>query len=216
MRNAFLLIAAVTVLSTSSIAAERAWQTGTWVDVSTRRRMVDFGPGSSGFERPGSSAQRQAMADVRRMVIETGTARYEIEDTALVNRQSFEISLGAMVTFAVEKNSVYIRMGDGSERRLRLIKKSDRIASESGQKSGYAGLGGGHVLKAIAEKGRLITLEDGSRWEISPRDLYQTADWEPSANITVRALPREEGGFGYELINTSTDEGAVARQNPER
>src|SRR5262245_6919010 len=110
MRHALLVIVAMlTASSTFFIGAERAWQTGTWVDVSTRRRMVDFGPGSSGFERPGSSAQRQAMADVRRMVIETSAARFEIEDTVPVNRRSFEVSLGAMVTFAVEKSSVYIR-----------------------------------------------------------------------------------------------------------
>jgi hypothetical protein len=62
----------------------------------------------------------------------------------------------------------------------------------------------------VTGQGQFVTLEDGSRWEISPRDQYQTMDWEVLANVSVRMLPRAESGFVYELINTSTDEGAVA------
>ena len=38
-----------------SFAAERRWQTGTWGDVTTKRRLIDFGPGASPFGRPGSA-----------------------------------------------------------------------------------------------------------------------------------------------------------------
>jgi hypothetical protein len=192
------------------VGADRKWQTGTWADISTKRRMVDFGPGSSGFGRPGSSPPMQAMADVRRFVIETDDLRLEAEDTVPVGRQSFDASVGGMVTFAVDKNALYIRMANGSERKLRLVKNTARARAESTQKPEYSALGGGHVVRAVTEHGRYVTLEDGSRWEIAARDQYQSMDWEVLANISVRMLPRAEDGFTYELINTSTDEGAVA------
>jgi hypothetical protein len=212
MRTTTLFLTLTAMLAVC-IAAERHWQTGTWGEVTTRRKIVDFGPGSSGFGRPGSTPQMRAMADVRRFVIETDDLRLEIEDTVPVGRRSFDATLGGMVTFALEKNTVYVRDADGAEHKLRLLKKVERTKAEAPAKPRtpvYTALGGGHLVRAVTDKGRYVTLEDGSRWEISPRDQYQTVDWELLASVSVRTLPREEAGFVYELINTSVDEGAVA------
>ena len=213
MRRTVAVFVALAATCAVSLEAERHWQTGTWGDVTTKRRIVDFGPGSSGFGRPGSSPQMRAMADVRRFVIETDDLRLEMEDTVPVGRRSFEATVGRMVTFALEKNTVYVRDAGGTEHKLRLLKKIERKredAAPAPPRSGYTALGGGHVVRAVTEKGRYVTLEDGSRWEISPRDQYHTVEWEAAANVTVRTLAREEAGFAYELINTSVDEGAVA------
>jgi len=212
MRTTTLFLTLTAMLAVC-IAAERHWQTGTWGEVTTRRKIVDFGPGSSGFGRPGSTPQMRAMADVRRFVIETDDLRLEIEDTVPVGRRSFDATLGGMVTFALEKNTVYVRDADGAEHKLRLLKKVERTKTDAPAKPRtpvYTALGGGHLVRAVTDKGRYVTLEDGSRWEISPRDQYQTVDWELLASVSVRTLPREEAGFVYELINTSVDEGAVA------
>ena len=159
----------------------------------------------------------RAMADVRRFVIETDQMRLEIEDTVSVGRRSFDATTGDMVTFAVEKNTVYVRDSRGTEHKLRLIKKTERTRTEAPlRKPAYQALGGGHLVRGVTDGGRYVTLEDGSRWEISPRDLYLSADWEASANISVRQLPRAEDGFPYELINTTTDDGAVAKYVPRQ
>jgi hypothetical protein len=208
-RTLAALLLLIAIGGSAVVGADRKWQTGTWADISTKRRMVDFGPGSSGFGRPGSSPQMKAMAEIRRFVIETDDLRLEAEDTVPVGRRSIDVSVGGMVTFALDKNALYIRMADGSEQKLRLVKKTARTA-ESNRKPEYSALGGGHVVRAVTGQGQFVTLEDGSRWEISPRDQYQTMDWEVLANVSVRMLPRAENGFVYELINTSTDEGAVA------
>jgi hypothetical protein len=120
-----LALASVCVLT----AAERHWQTGKWIDVSVKRRMIDFGPGSSPFGggRPSSPAMR-AQADVRIYVIETETLRLELEDVVKVNSRSLDAVVGLPVTFALEKNSVYVRDADGIEHKLRVTKKTDKPA----------------------------------------------------------------------------------------
>jgi hypothetical protein len=111
-------------------AAERHWQTGKWIDVSVKRRMVDFGPGASPFGdgRPSSPAMR-AQADVRTYVIETDTLRLELEDVVKVNSRSIDAVIGLPVTFALEKNSVYVRDADGIEHKLRVTKKTNKPAA---------------------------------------------------------------------------------------
>jgi hypothetical protein len=203
-------LAVLMAIAGVSRAADRHWQTGTWGDFSTQRKMVDFGPGSSGFGRPGSSPAMRAMVDVHKFVIETGDMRFEIEDTVPVGHPSVELSVGAKVKFAVEKSTVYVRDAGGTQHKLRLVKRIGLAPAEGSPKLAYSALGGGHVVRSVSDAGRYVTLEDGSRWEIEPGGRYETADWELSANVTVRPASREDAGFGYELINTSTDEGALA------
>jgi hypothetical protein len=129
--RATMLFLTLTAMVAVCSAAERHWQTGTWGDVTTKRRIVDFGPGSSGFGRPGSTPQMRAMADVRRFVIETDELQLELEDTVPVNRRSFDATVGGMVTFALEKNTVYVRDADGTEHKLRLLKKVERARADA-------------------------------------------------------------------------------------
>jgi hypothetical protein len=126
---AFAMLLALVSVSVLA-AADRHWQTGKWIDVSVKRRMVDFGPGSSPFGggRPSSPAMR-AQADVRVYVIETDTLRLELEDVVKVNSRSLDAVVGLPVTFALEKNSVYVRDSDGIEHKLRVTKKTNKPAS---------------------------------------------------------------------------------------
>ena len=74
----------------------------------------------------------------------------------------------------------------------------------------YDALGSGHLLRAVSDNGRYVTLEDGSRWEIHPRDRFRTIDWEPDAGVAVRTT-RAEDGYAYEIVNTTDDDGALAK-----
>jgi hypothetical protein len=125
VRSMLFVLAAICVLA----AGDRQWQTGKWIDVSIKRRMVDFGPGSSPFGggRPSSPAMR-AQADVRIYVIETDAVRLELEDVVKVNSRSLDAVIGLPVTFALEKNAVYVRDGDGVEHKLRVTKKTNKPA----------------------------------------------------------------------------------------
>src|SRR3954469_24314236 len=111
------------VIGVPVAGADRKWQTGTFGDITINRRVIDFGPGASGFDRPRSTPEMRAMADVRHFVIETDSLRLEAEDTVQVGRPSFEAATGETVRFAVEKKTVYVRGPDGMEHKLRLLKK---------------------------------------------------------------------------------------------
>jgi hypothetical protein len=130
MRLAILcvLVATVPVLH----AAERHWQTGKWIDVTVKRRMVDFGPGASPFGsgagRP-STPSMKAQADVKTYVIETDELRLELEDVVQVNTRSIDAVIGLPVTFALEKNAVYVRDSTGVEHKLRVTKKTSKPKS---------------------------------------------------------------------------------------
>jgi hypothetical protein len=120
------VVIALVALTTLSFAADRRWQTGTWGDVTTKRRLIDFGPGASPFGRARAQPSMRAMADVRKFIIETDDLRLEMEDTVPVGRRSIDPIVGSAVTFALDKKTVYVRDDEGREHKLRLTKKTER------------------------------------------------------------------------------------------
>ena len=126
MHRTLTVAIALAAMTTLSFAAERHWQTGTWGDVTTQRKVIDFGPGASPFGRAGAQPTMRAMADVRRFVIETDDLRIEMEDTVPIGRRSIDPVIGASVTFALDKKAVYVRDDEGREHKLRLTKKTER------------------------------------------------------------------------------------------
>ena len=126
MHRTIALLILLMSAAASSLAAERQWQTGTWGDVTTKRKLIDFGPGASPFGRARTQPSMRAMADVRNFVIETDSLRIEMEDTVPVGRRSIDPIVGAAVTFAVDKKAVYVRDEQGREHKLRLTKKVER------------------------------------------------------------------------------------------
>jgi hypothetical protein len=68
----------------------------------------------------------------------------------------------------------------------------------------YYATGSGHWIDDVSANGAIITLEDGSLWNVAPIDRIDTSLWLPVDEITVLW----DGGNAYRLINT--DEGEVA------
>jgi hypothetical protein len=114
-----------------SRAAERHWQTGTWKDIGTRRDLWVAGTAPLGTPTakpvaPPAPPLDLGTPEVGTYVIETSELRLELEDTAQIGSSgSFDasVTIGASVTFAVNKNVAYIRNVDGTEHRLRILKK---------------------------------------------------------------------------------------------
>ena len=112
---------AVAVLTANVCAAgpERAWQAGIWRDVKIVRPKVVFGV--SRAPRVGSPAA--AITEVRTYVIETDDLRLELKENTTADAPRIDATAGEPVTFALEKNSVYIKEAEGAEHRLSVTKK---------------------------------------------------------------------------------------------
>lgn len=122
-----LMLGALLALTALDAAAARHWQSGTWRGADIKRKMVDFGPGATSFDGGPGRARApslRAMADVRTYVIETDGVRLELEDVVPVGRRSIDVTVGDAVTFALEKNVVYVKDKDGKEHKLRVTRKT--------------------------------------------------------------------------------------------
>ena len=101
-------------------AADRTWQTGTWIEMQIVRPKVVFGiitrdPAAGG-------AQRSAAVEEVLYVIETDALRLEFKQKGTLD-QRIDAMIGEPVTFALEKNTIYIKDAKGKERRLTVTKK---------------------------------------------------------------------------------------------
>jgi len=97
----------------------RAWQPGTWRSVQIVRPKVIFGVTRP--PRPGSPAP--AIAEVRTYIIDTDDLRLELKETTTADARRIDATVGEPVTFALEKNNVYIKEVDGSEHKLGVTRK---------------------------------------------------------------------------------------------
>ena len=102
------------------VGAERSWQTGTWADVRTTRPKVVFGLQPSP-NRPGPHTPTPTLQRV--YAIESDVWRFELAEIPPVSTRTVDAVVGEAVTFAVDKNTLYVRDRNGLEYRLRITKK---------------------------------------------------------------------------------------------
>lgn len=106
-------------------AAERAWQTGKWIDVQIVRPKVVFGMISRDPAQGGRRSAPPARED-RLYVIETDELRLEITQKANVDLPRIDAMIGEPVTFALEKKTIYIKDASGKEHKLSVAKKTTK------------------------------------------------------------------------------------------
>lgn len=73
----------------------------------------------------------------------------------------------------------------------------------------YVGEGSGHWIEEVSGSGKIIELEDGSVWEVSPLDIIETALWLPVTDIIVKR--NNDPLYPYLLINKDDGEKAHAK-----
>lgn len=112
---------------------------------------------------------------------------------------------GTVVQYSLEQSSLYVRVANGNDRSLRLLKTAAKYSNE------YGAIGGGHYLTEVAADGSRVTLEDGSRWDMDPRAHFSVAEWQADELITVRRSS-DDPLFPFNVSNTSRDDGAVGKR----
>ncbi|HMD34741.1 MAG TPA: hypothetical protein VKH42_07230 [Vicinamibacterales bacterium] len=126
MRTFGVIIVALTVVCA---AAERKWQTGTCMDVGTKRdARVGAGAADSGpFVRSGVS--KGTLPEVATFVIETESVRIEAQELQPIGPGSLNFKAGDPVSFAVDKKTLYVRDANGAEHRLLVTKNANKPKS---------------------------------------------------------------------------------------
>ena len=127
MMKALALAFAVGLVVATALSAApvRAWQTGIWRDVRIVHPKVAFGVA----RRAGAGAVTPAVAEVRTYVIETDELRLELKETTTADARRIDAAIGEMVTFALEKNTVYIKEAGDAEHRLSVTRKITKTKS---------------------------------------------------------------------------------------
>jgi hypothetical protein len=83
-----------------------------------------------------------------------------------------------------------------------------KVEKKFKNKSIYYVTGSEHWIQEISGGGKIIILEDGSIWEVSPIDVIDSALWLPTSNIIVVL---DVGPYPYKLINTDDKETVNAK-----
>jgi hypothetical protein len=155
-------------------------------------------------DRKWQSGTWRESSDARTYVIVAGAVRFHLEDVPPGDKRAIDAPAGAAVTIAVEGSRAFVLDRQGQEHELRVLRTVDLD---------YRATGAGHFIKAISADGLRVTLEDNSIWELDPRSQFFTIEWQPFAGIAVRRSDSEQN-FDYEIDNTDTDDGALARYTP--
>src|SRR5262245_5688554 len=120
-RTPFLVIASIVVSAMVASAADRAWRRGIWVEVTVKRPRFVIGMQPS----PRNRGQSPEMTVVRTYVIDSEDLRLELKEPMPAPLRSVDAMVGDEVTFALEKNTVYVRGTDGIEYRLQVVKRGN-------------------------------------------------------------------------------------------
>ena len=118
-----MLVMAFTLVATAAWPADKTWQTGTWREVKVERPTFTFGAMPS---RPNGGVPRSASGprEKRTYVIETDTLRIEIRQDTTADTPHVDALVGEPVTFALEKNTIWIKEDTGREYKMSVSKKS--------------------------------------------------------------------------------------------
>jgi hypothetical protein len=114
----------VTAIATTAWPADKVWQKGTWRDAKIERQKVVFGVAPN---NPNSGVPRTsppAAMERRSYVIETDALRLDIRLDATVDTPRLDVVIGQPVTFAMEKNDIWIKDDEGHEHRMKISKKT--------------------------------------------------------------------------------------------
>jgi hypothetical protein len=139
----------------------------------------------------------------RVFVIETARDLITVEAAEGTDETALEATEGHRAQFAIESSTVYILDSKKVEHRLTLRSSAAKYATS------YSALGGGHYIKSVAPGGTSLTLEDGSRWDVDPRQYFAVAAWQPDDLISIRRS-NSDPAFAFEVDNTSQDDGSLA------
>jgi hypothetical protein len=117
------MVLGLALVATAAWSADKTWQTGTWREAKVERPTFTFGATPT---MPNGGVPRSAAAprEKRTYVIDTDTLRIEIRQDTTADTPQVDAVVGERVTFALDKNTIWIKEDSGREYKLSVSKKS--------------------------------------------------------------------------------------------
>ena len=128
-------------------------------------------------------------------------------DRVMTGEQLRKTGVGGLTT--AQRNALDQWLSDYTLQVIQLAQGSPSSGNSS--PGSYTGSSGGHWIRSKADNGAIITLEDGSLWEINSLDRIDTALWLPITNVTILKASQPVGDYKYTLIDTDDGEKALAK-----
>lgn len=75
----------------------------------------------------------------------------------------------------------------------------------------YAAAGQRHGIRRVEERGAIVVLMDGSRWEVSSLDRLHTMLWLPAVDVRVDLARNPVGSYRYALTHVRDERTVLAR-----
>ena len=127
MRPTWLASMLCAVLASAVVtAAERQWQSATWIEANVERPRVMV---SAQPRDPTSNLPRMPppAREIRTFIVETSTHRLELRQEATSDTPRIDATLGEPVSIAIEKKDVYVKDLAGKEHKLQLRKQTTLV-----------------------------------------------------------------------------------------
>lgn len=114
-------VSTLIVLAVAGTSADRRWRTGTWTRVGVKHTALVGDPVQERSLPPGVKPQ---MTQVATYVIETDDRKYSLQSLVGLGSDELDarVTVGTLVTFAIEKKTAYIKI---DEREYRLLVTND-------------------------------------------------------------------------------------------
>src|SRR5689334_16088705 len=141
---------------------------------------VVFVPGVIAFAGPAKFQQEPAVARMQQPLTQSTYMAYVTSSPSIALEQWFS---------------------QPTVRTIPVFQRSLPHVSSLARSAMYTGTGGGHRIKSKADSGAVISLEDGSMWEISSFDRFTTVLWLPVTDITILQTDSPKGAYRYVLVN---------------
>ncbi|PWU10700.1 MAG: hypothetical protein C5B50_24955 [Verrucomicrobia bacterium] len=136
----------------------------------------------------------------------TGGARphSEAEAASDSNRGEFAVrSPGGYVNTQPVQSPVYAQYQE------QVLPANPQVVQRLPVRTAYVPRAADHWIKSVIDHGKILSLENGSLWQISPLDTITTTLWLPVSRIAV--IQGDDLQYPYKLINTDAHEVVNAR-----
>jgi hypothetical protein len=126
MRPRITVLTIVAAAVTVCAAADRQWQIETCTAVGSAHDVFVSNNGRGEMTEVGRTTVKASTPVVGTYVLETSHLRLELREVVPLGPGSVQMLVGDKVSFAVQKNTAYVKDRNGSEHRLHVTKKTSK------------------------------------------------------------------------------------------